>query len=300
VTVEREILPSYLVRAAYAGSAGRKLTILREVNAAIYSPGATTATTNQRRPLYPNFGSIVSNEPTGESLYNSLQLTLDKRFSNGFSVLSSYTLSKAMDHSSENKQTGAVQTNPFDLEFDWGPANFDRRHRWVTSFLYEIPGRVGNPVADALVSGWSITGIYLMQSGLPFSVTSGVDNARSGTGGQLADLVGDPDLSGDRTTAEKISAWFNTAAFAPNALGTFGNSGRNAFRGPGARSLDLGLHKTFNSQGRTKVQVRVEAFNALNHTNFNLPNSSQNSGNFGKILSADDPRIMQLALRVSF
>ena len=300
VTAEREILPTYLVRAAYAGSTGTSLTILREVNAATYAPGATTATTNQRRPLFPNFGSIVSNEPTGESLYHSLQLTLDKRFAKGFSVLSSYTLSKTLDHSSENKQTGAVQTNPFDLEYDWGPANFDRRHRWVTSFLYDIPGQFGKPALDAVVSGWSVTGIWLMQGGLPFTVSSGVDNARSGTGGQRADLVGDPSLPGDRATAEQIARWFNTSAFQPNALGTFGSSGRNAFRGPGYRTLDLGLHKTFNTQGRTKVQMRVEAFNAFNHVNFDLPNGSQNSGNFGKILNAGDPRIMQLALRVSF
>jgi hypothetical protein len=215
-------------------------------------------------------------------------------------VLSSYTLSKAMDHSSENKQTGAVQTNPFDLEFDRGPANFDRRHRWVTSFLYEIPGQVGKPAIDAVVSGWSVTGIWVMQSGLPFSVTSGVDNARSGTGGQLADLIGDPNLPDNRSTAEQIAQWFNTAAFQPNALGTFGNSGRNAFRGPSYRALDLGLHKTFNAKGRTKIQVRVEAFNVLNNVNFDLPTSSQNSGNFGKILTASDPRIMQLALRASF
>jgi hypothetical protein len=300
LTVEREIMPTYLLRTAYAGSRGTNLTILREVNAAIYTAGATTATTNQRRPLFPDFGSIVSNEPTGESSYHSLQLTLDKRFAKGLSVLSSYTLSKAMDHSSENKQTGAVQTNPFDLEFDWGPANFDRRHRWVTSFLYEIPGQVGKPAIDAVVSGWSVTGIWVMQSGLPFSVTSGVDNARSGTGGQLADLIGDPNLPDNRSTAEQIAQWFNTAAFQPNALGTFGNSGRNAFRGPSYRALDLGLHKTFNAKGRTKIQVRVEAFNVLNNVNFDLPTSSQNSGNFGKILTASDPRIMQLALRASF
>jgi hypothetical protein len=300
VTAEREIMPTYLVRAAYAGSRGTNLTILREVNAAIYAAGATTATTNQRRPLFPDFGSIVSNEPTGESSYHSLQLTLDKRFARGLSVLSNYTFSKAMDHSSENKQTGAVQTNPFDLEFDWGPANFDRRHRWVTSFLYEIPGQVGKPAIDAVISGWSVTGIWLMQSGLPFSVTSGVDNARSGTGGQLADVIGDPNLPDGRSTAEQIAQWFNTAAFQPNALGTFGNSGRNALRGPGYHALDLGLQKTFNAKGRTRVQFRVEAFNALNHVNFDLPTSSQNSGNFGKILTAGDPRILQLALRASF
>lgn len=139
-----------------------------------------------------------------------------------------------------------------------------------------------------------------MQSGLPFSVASGADNARSGTGGQLAERTADPILSGSRSRTEKVAQWFNTAAFTPNALGTFGNSGRNSMRGPGHRSLDFGLHKTFNAQGRVKAQVRVEAFNALNNVNLNLPNSSRNSGNFGKILSANDPRIMQLAVRFSF
>jgi hypothetical protein len=230
-----------------------------------------------------------------------LQLTLDKRFARGFSILSSYTLSKTYDHASENKQTGTTQTNPFDLDFDWGPANSDRRHRLVTSWLWEIPGQFGQPVLDAVLSGWSLTGIYVAQSGGGFTVTSGVDNARTGTGGQRADLIGDPELSSDRPTDERVRMWFNTAAFAPNALGTFGNSGRNMIRGPGLQQVDLGLHKTFPLTGAAKLQVRVEAFNAFNHVNFAQPNTSQNSSNFGRILAtATDPRIMQFALRVWF
>jgi hypothetical protein len=299
VTAEREILPTYLVRVAYAGSAGDRLAILNQLNPAIYEPGATTATTNQRRQLFPLFNSITSVEATGRSRYHSLQLTLDKRFAGSLSVLSNYTLSRAMDHSSENKQTGATQTNPFDLEFDWGPANSDRRHRWVTSVLWAIPGTFDTAVLDAVLSGWSLTGILSMQTGVGLSVTSGVDNARTGTGGQRADLVGDPNLSSDRSTQEKIAAWFNTAAYAPNALGTFGTAGRNALRGPGYKNVDLGLHKTFEA-GPTKLQVRVESFNAFNWVNLGNPNTSQNSANFGRILNADDPRIMQFAMRVSF
>jgi len=299
VTVEREIVPTYLVRVAYAGSAGDRLAILRELNAAVYAPGATTATTNQRRPLYPNFNNITTVEATGESRYHSLQLTLDKRLSKGLSVLSNYTLSKTMDHASENKQTGVTQTNPFDLDFDWGPANSDRLHRWVTSFLWEIPGRVGNPALDAVISGWSLTGILVMQSGVGLTATSGVDNARTGTGGQRADQSGDPELPSDRSNQEKVQAWFNTSVYAPNALGTFGTAGRNALRGPGSKNVDVGLHKTF-SAGPTKLQVRVESFNVFNWVNLGNPNTSQNSQNFGRILSADDPRIMQFAVRVWF
>ena len=103
----------------------RMATVWRwaELNPAVYAPGATTATTNQRRPLFPDFAGIVSIESTGRSEYNSPQLTLEKRMARGFTILNSYTLSKTRDHAGENKQTGATQTNPTDLDFDWGFAN---------------------------------------------------------------------------------------------------------------------------------------------------------------------------------
>jgi hypothetical protein len=300
LTLEREIMPSYLVRAAYAGSWGDRLAIGRELNPALYAPGATTATTNQRRPLFPNFSTITTLESTGRSEYHSLQLTLDKRMSRGFSVLGSYTLSKTLDHASEAKQTGPTQTNPFDLEYDWGYANSDRRHRLVTSFLWQIPGTFGSGVANAILSRWSLTGILALQSGNGITVLSGVDNARTGTGNQRADQNGDPVLSSDRPTSEKILQWFNTSVYSANALGTFGNSARNTLRGPGSRNVDLGLHKTFATGGGTRVQVRIEAFNAFNWVNLNPPNTSQNSANFGRITGAASPRVMQGALRFSF
>jgi hypothetical protein len=289
-----------MVRVAYAGSHGSNLGIGREINPAVFTPGATTATTNERRPLYPDFGTIAMVEPTGESTYHSLQLTLDKRFAKGFTLLASYTLSKSMDHSSENKLNGITQTNPYDLEFDWGPANFDRRHRVVASWLWEIPGDPSNRLLDAVVGGWALSGIWTWQSGLPFTVTSGVDNARSGTGGQRADVIGDPDLGGDRGHGEQIDEWFDTSAFVANALGTFGNAGRNSLRGPRYAAVDLGLQKTFPVAGSVQTQVRVEAFNVFNNVNFELPESELSSGNFGRIQGAGDPRILQLALRVMF
>jgi hypothetical protein len=290
------------VRVGYAGSKGDRLAMGRELNAAIYAPGATTATTNQRRPL-SNFSTVTAIESTGRSSYHSLQLTLDKRISKGFSVLSSYTLSKNLDHAGEAKQTGATQTNPYDLEFDWGYANADRRHRWVTSFLWQVPGAFANRVVGGLLSEWSLTGILSMQSGGGFTVTSGVDNARTGTGGQRADVSGNPDLPSDRPTAEQVLRWFDTSVYSANALGTFGNSRRNSLRGPGTKNVDLGLHKTFPAGGSTKLQVRIEAFNAFNWLNLGTPNTSQNSGNFGRILGMPtgmSPRVMQGALRVSF
>jgi hypothetical protein len=300
VTLERELFPTYLVRVGYAGSHGDRLAVGRELNPAIYAPGATTATTNQRRPLFPTFNNLTSIESTARSTYHSLQLTLDKRMSKRFSILSSYTLSKNMDHASEAKQTGVTQTNPFDLEFDWGPSNADRRHRFVSSFLWQLPGQFDNPVMAGVLGGWSFTGILSVQSGGGFTVTSGVDNARSGTGGQRADISGDPELPDDRTNEEKILRWFNTSVYAPNALGTFGNSGRNSVRGPGSKNVDLGLHKTFATGGTTQLQVRIETFNAFNWVNLGTPNTSQNSSNFGRITSAAAARVMQAAVRLSF
>jgi hypothetical protein len=300
VTVEREILPSYLMRVGYAGSKGDRLAMGRELNAAVYAPGATTATTDQRRPLFPNYSTVTTIESTGRSIYHALQLTLDKRMSRNFSVLSSYTLSTNKDHAGEAKQTGVTQTNPYDLEFDWGYSNADRRHRWVTSFLWQLPGSFDNALADGLLGDWSLTGILALQSGVGLSVTSGVDNARSGTGGQRADISGDPELPSDRPTEEKILQWFDPSVYSPNALGTFGNSERNGLRGPGAKNIDLGLHKTFETGGGTRLQFRIEAFNAFNWVNLGNPNTSRNSGNFGRITSAGSARVMQLALRVWF
>jgi hypothetical protein len=208
-----------------------------------------------------------------------------------------------MDNSSENKQNGGTAVNPFDLSYDWGPGNADRRHRWVTSVLWEIPGQFDNAVVNAVLSDWNLTGIYTIMSGLPFTVSSGVDNARSGTGGQFADIVGDPNLPSDRDKSERLAQWFNTSAYVVNALGTFGNSGRNSLRGPDYQTLDLGLHKTFTITNRVRTQFRFEAFNALNHANFNNPEGNRSSGNFGRISSlapGAEARILQLALRTWF
>ena len=302
LTLEREILPTYLVRVGYAGSHGDRLAMGRELNAAVFVPGATTATTQLRRPQQ-NFSNITTIESTGRSTYHALQLTLDKRMGKRFSLLSSYTLAKNLDHAGENKQTGATQTNPYDLEFDWGFTNADRRHRFVASFLYQIPGTYGNPVASGILSDWSLTGILAMQSGSGFTVTSGVDNARTGTGNQRADISGDPELSSDRSNQEKILRWFDTSVYTPNALGTFGTSSRNALRGPGTKNVDVGLHKTFPTGGGTRLQVRIEAFNVFNWVNLGNPTVAQNSANFGRILALApgfSPRVMQFALRMSF
>ena len=300
LTLEREVGLGFVTRASYAGSKGTALSVGREINSAIFTPGATTGTTNQRRPFAPALANVTMLEPSGNSIFHALQLTAERRFSRGVSILANYQFSKAIDDSSNAKSNGQSRTNPFDQRFDRGLADFDRKHVFNFSGLWELPSPQRQNPLHWIVGGWSLNGIVSMWSGFPITVTSGVDNARTGTGGQRADLVGNPYLPEDRTRGEQIEQWLARAAFAPNAIGTFGTLGRNTFRGPGYASTDLGLFKRFPITERVTATFRFEAFNAFNRVNLQSPANAQNSANFMRITSAYDNRILQLALRMTW
>lgn len=301
LTVEREVGFGFVGRASYAASKGTRLLVKREINPAIFVAGATTATTNQRRPLQPA-GSIALYEPVSNSTYHALQLTTERRFSKGFSILANYQWAKAIDDSSAVKGTGITRTNPYDQSFDKGPADFDKRHVFNASAMWDLPVRFENKLANNLLGGWSLNGIASLWSGYPFTVGSGVDNARTGTGNQRADLIGDPYFAEGRTRGQQIAEWLRKTAFRTGGatLGTFGNLGRNVFRGPGYASIDLGLFKKFNITEKVGALFRFEAFNALNRVNLQGPNSTQNNANFMRTTGAEDPRILQFALRLTF
>ena len=299
-TIEREIAGGFIGRVSYAGSKGTRLVALREFNAAVYTPGATTATTNARRPLAPAIGNLTLIEPVSNSTYHALHFTAERRFAKGFSILTNYQFGKSIDDASANKATGVSRTNPNNQAFDKGPSDFDKRHVFNLSGLWELPFRPDNNFARAIVGGWSLNSIVSLQAGFPFSVGSGVDNARTGTGGQRADLIGNAFLSDDRPKGDVIDQYLNRAAFAPNALGTFGTLGRNTYRAPGFASYDFGLFKNFRIKERVNTTFRFEAFNAFNRTNLGVPNNAQNSVQFMRITSADAPRVLQLALRLTF
>lgn len=298
-SLERELIGGFVTRASYAGSKATRQTVVRELNAAVFAPGVTTATTNQRRPIQP-VGSTSIVEPVGNSVYHALQLTSEKRFSHGFSILADYQFAKAIDDSSNSKATGQSRTNPFNQRFDRATSDFDRRHVFNTSGLWELPIHFQSKAVNSLLGGWSLNGILSAYTGYGFTVTSGVDNARTGTGNQRAELIANPYLSGDRSRGQKIAAWLNPLAFQVNTLGTFGTLGRNTFRGPGFVTLDTGLFKKFAIYERLSATFRFEAFNALNHPNLNVPSASVTGANFLKITNAYDPRILQLAMRLTF
>ncbi|MBV8819311.1 MAG: hypothetical protein JO022_13200, partial [Acidobacteriaceae bacterium] len=300
LTIEHELRGGWLARISYAGSKGTALVSVRDINSAIYTPGATTATTNLRRPnqLY---AAIPLSEPVGNSSYNSLQFTAQKRYAHGFSILSNFTWAKSIDdvQSSANKGNGVDVTNPFNHRLDRGPSDFNLPFIFNFSGLWAIPGTFSNPALRFVAGGWNLSSIFTAQSGFPFTILSGLDNARSGGSGQHADIIGNPSL-GDQAEGVLLNHYLNAAAFAPNALGTFGDLGRNTFNGPSRVNWDSALHKDFPIRENFRAQFRLEVFNTLNHANFGLPTNTMNSANFLRITSAADPRILQLALRFTW
>jgi outer membrane receptor protein involved in Fe transport len=305
-TIQHELPAEVVLSAAYVGSKGTRLWLNREVNPAVYIPGngpngqpLSTGGNIDARRLNRNFQGIDKASTDGNSTYNSLQVSATRRFSKGFYVMSNYTYSKALDYESLDRNASLPQ-NPFNLKAEHGPADFDRRHSFVTSFLYQIPTPWNHGFVGKLTQGWRTNGIYRYVSGSPLTVTPGTDRALQGGGNQRVNVVGNPVLGGDRSFDQQRAAYFNAAAFAMPALGTFGNMGRNAVYGPGQYNIDLSIIKTTKVTERATFEFRWEMFNAFNHANLGNPNVTYNSSAFGRIDTVTGPRIMQLGAKVIF
>jgi hypothetical protein len=302
LTTEREVFRDWLLRVAYAGSKGTGLLQGWELNPAIFGPGATRTNTNSRRPYAPAYTNIRMIGSVGNSSFHSLQVTLDKRFSHGFTVQSNFTWAKSIDYGSGGGTQWPQFPNPFNFAFNRGLSDFDHAARFVTSGLWQMPRLAAEPAAlKAIAGSWSLGGAMILQSGAPFNVLAGQDNSLSGVGSDRADLVGNPARSA-RLDANRdpVLEWFNTRAFAQSAPGTFGSFGRNVLFGPGVVSLDIALAKSFPIRNESRLQFRAEAFNLLNHPNFGQPSATLTSGTYGRITSALDPRILQFGLKLQF
>ena len=296
LSVQQQLFSDWVVTVAYAGSAGNHLFIQDQLNPAIY--GKAGSSVNARRLYAPNYTSIVDYLSVGNSRYHSLQVSANKRLNRGLTILLNYTFSKSVD---EGSNDGDSPSNPFNIGADRGVSNFNIPHKFVASFVWQLPGsRLKNALARNVIGGWEINGILNLQSGMPFSVTSGVDNSQSAVNADRADLVGNTQILGDRSKAAMIQQYFNKSAFKVNAVGTFGNAGRNIMIGPGLENIDFGAIKTFAIRDRYKLQLRAEAFNLFNHANFNNPNANVSAGTFATITGAGAPRVLQVAMKAMF
>jgi hypothetical protein len=294
--VQRQILSTWVATAAYVGSKGNHLFLSHELNPAIF--GAPGNNLDARRLFAPAFGSVTNMSSRGNSLYHSMQLSLNKRFSSGLSLLANYTWSKLIDDASAD---GDQPANPLNIRNERAVSDLDRTHRFVGSFLFQTPQLRNSPAALRYVFGsWELNGIVTLASGSPFTVSSGRDNSQSGVNVDRADLIGDPHLDLDRPRSELIDRYFNTDAFIVNAPGTFGTAGRNILRGPGTANVDLGLMKNFPITERVRLQLRGEAFNAFNRVDLGNPNANATSPQFGMITGAGSPRVLQVALKLYF
>jgi hypothetical protein len=240
------------------------------------------------------------------SSYHSLQVSADKRYSRGVTVSANYTWSKNLDYHSTNGFGGSRGiNNPFNFFFSRGYSNYHRAHRFVGSFVWDLPSLPkGNP-ANVIVGGWRWSSIVQLQAGRPFQVGA-ANNPTAGAGSARADLVGEgyPVLDPNRSKGEKIAAYFDKTRFANPQPNSFGSLGRNTLMGPGFANIDTAVAKGwrlpfFGEAGL--VEYKFEAFNLFNATHLGIPVTGITNSLFGQITTTDgDPRILQMALKVAW
>jgi hypothetical protein len=310
LTVERQIRAGTRLRVAYVGNKASHLLGEYNQNAPIYNPALTLNDNqnmvDQRRPI-PGFQDIFRMFYGLNSEYSSLQVSVDKRYRSGLTLMGAYTWSKTMDYSSNNLWGGGQTiSNPFNFFFRRSPADQDRTQRLVASGIWQIPhSGIHNGLLGAIVRDWNLSAILTLQSGQPFTIFSD-SNPTANAGSATVDLAGsgNPVLDTGRSKGAKIAGYFDVTRFQNASPNTWGTLGRNAMRGPGFANLDTALVRAFpmhflGESGRS--EFRFEAFNALNRTNLGQPDTGLSSGTFGQITSTNgDPRILQLALKIFF
>jgi hypothetical protein len=300
LNVQRGIATNYMVEVAYVGSQGRQMILKGDPNQAPPVVGVTDANVN--RPfarLAPALRTIGQVQSKGTLDYHGLLVKFQRRFANNFSFLNSYTWGKAIDLNSDNDGTVTL-TNVYDPQYNRGPADYDIKHTFSSSWIYELPW-----ARNTLYGGWQVSGILLLRGGLPLTVTQSQGVLSTGTGNR-------PNRVCDgRIENPTIDRWFDTACFVQVAdtTGTYGDAGRGIIRGPGSFNIDASIIKNTRI-GRYQTEIRVEAFNLLNHPQFANPNTTIGNAAVGTIsamlsspscsLCGTTERQVQLGVKVRF
>jgi hypothetical protein len=296
-SVQRQLSESTVLEIAYVGSQASHLDNSRNLNDA--PPG--TGTFQPRRP-YPRWGTIRYLASDGKSYYQSMQLRAERRFSGGFSFLSSYTWAHNIDQAYGTNESlpftpGGVQNqNCFACER--ADSGFDYRHRFTTSFMWDVPAPAAwSGFRGVLLKNWSLNGVVGYQTGFPFTVTQQGNRQGTSAATQRPDLIAGQNPKLDNPDPAR---WFNTDAFQFANL-KYGNVGRNTLRQPGLKVWDLGLFKEFPITEGQRIQFRYEVFNVWNTPQLRAPNAQLGGPSFGQITSTWlDNRQMQFALKYLF
>jgi hypothetical protein len=280
VNVQREVWAGTLVTAGYIGSRSANLFKQRDVNpvtaktlsdgSIVYGVprGAAAVGIVPNPRVNPTFSTLNTGTSFATSTYQSLQTSLNRRFSGGVQAQVSYTWSTCTDLSSGNfgGEGGTASTNPYDPAYDSGPCGFNRTHTLRASTVVALPFK-----GNRFVEGWQVSGILNMTSGAPFTPTI-FDQSGLGTAGQRPDFAPGRDPGGIVTG--NINQWFDPTAYTLPAAGTLGTVGRNSLIGPRFATVDAALLKTVRLQRSSSIQLRAEVFNLTNHVNFGQPNAN--------------------------
>ncbi len=315
LNIQRELFANTVFSIGYVGSHNLHMFIQRDFNYPVPVVGPSGRLTFSNAAGVPNprldpqYNSLQLADNLADSHYDALQTSLDHRFSHGWQTQVSYAYSKSIDNGSGTYglDGGGIASNPFNVGFDRGLSNFNRTNNFRVSGTYYIPVKV-NGLFGQVVNGWQLTGVFGYLSGAPANPTSATNRVFTGTGSN----TGRPDwVSGCNLYSgfQTLNAWFNTACFALQPQGTYGDAGRDIIIGPNLWNMDNSLTKDFSVKKVSelfKVQFRAEAFNILNHPSFQNPNTVIFAGaavnpSAGKITATNSsPRQIQLALKIVF
>ncbi len=300
---QQELPSSMALKLDYVGSLSRHQYINMEANTALF-PGAGPISARQPFPQYGGPFSFEWNEGTGN--YNALQTELTKRLSNGLFFRAAYTYSKSMDIQSD--PYGNEAPNFYNLSSEYGPSVYSLKHMFVFSSVYQLPFGQGKmfmsspgSIAQFVVGNWNLGGIISHVSGQPFNALVGSDLANTGSPDQRPIKVAGVNEYAGLTSNGAGKQWLNPTAFVQPAAYTYGYETRDDLVGPGYTDVDLSAFKNFPFLESRSVQFRAEFFNLFNHSNYSLPNTSVNNGQFGLITTAaGQGREIQFALKINF
>ncbi len=338
ISIQQQFGGGMMLQLAYVGSHGTNLSFPVDINqvpaGSLAASAANTSASQSLRP-YPQFDGISGNTFNGISWYNSAQVSVTKRLSYGLQFDVNYTWSRLLDDQDSSgwgsRDGGQVYQYSYNPAANYGPSNFDIPQMFKGDVTYQLPFGKGRSfmnrggVLDAALGGWQLSTIFTLESGRPFTFVVGTaNNSGSLAGSWYPNIIANPTVSN-----QSINEWFNPCvlqqdgttypngcsnpAFAIPAAGTFGNSGRNNFRGPGIEDVDFSLGKNFRiplPRETGNLQLRFDAVNGLNHSNFDIPNTSIGTstagvisgitGSYNSSLNPFGNRRLQLGARFSF
>jgi hypothetical protein len=304
LSYQRQFSNDWLLTVNYVGNQTRHLLASTDLNYSVYIPGSTASTQARRVLTLQNpsqgqyYAEIQQTDDGGSAHYNGLLSSVQHRFANHFTLLSNFTWGHCTsDVDFTGELANQVYQNPLNRAGEKGNCGFDRRINSVTSIAAISPG-VGSGFTRLLTSNWQLSPIFTAYTGQPFTVTdNGKDVSLSAQSQDRPNVVLPNQVI---PSTQTLKEWFNQAAFAVQPTGTFGNSGRFSIYGPGAWNLDASLNRVFKIRERFGLETRLEAFNLINHANWGTPGAAIGTSTFGQITSFSTPRILQVAMKLTF